>query len=88
MTSTTAPTHEFEFVFTNREQFYAVVNTLNKECGKGKWTIKGRVLKSLKRAEQYTWMSSTTAIRKVVVVPQEKADIEAFLRFVHSPELK
>jgi hypothetical protein len=47
MTATNA--HEFEFVFTNREQFYAVVNTLNKECGKGNWTIRGRVLKSLKR---------------------------------------
>lgn len=86
MTATNA--HEFEFVFTNREQFYAVVNTLNKECGKGNWTIRGRVLKSLKRSEQYSWLSSNTAIRKVVVVPKEKADVEAFLRFVHSPDLK
>lgn len=83
----TASTHEFEFAFTSRAQFYAVVNTLNKECGKGNWTIKGRVLKTLKRNEQYgSWMH--TPIHKKVVIPAQNADMEAFLRFVHSPEPK
>ena len=33
-------THEFDFAFTDRDQFYAIVAS-NLECGKGNWTIKG-----------------------------------------------
>jgi len=83
----TASTHEFEFAFTSRAQFYAVVNTLNKECGKGNWTIKGRVLKTLKRNEQYSSFMQSV-IQKTVVIPAQHAEMEAFLRFVHSPEPK
>jgi len=38
-------THEFKFKFSTREQFYGIVRLLNAECGKGNWTIKGKVLK-------------------------------------------
>ena len=44
-------THEFKFKFTNRDQFYGIVRLLNAECGKGNWTIRGKVLKGLKRIE-------------------------------------
>lgn len=81
-------THSFMFDFHSRQQFYDIVHTLNRECGKGNWTIKGRVLKSLKRIEKYSSFYSgyQERIRKEIVVPAEKADVEAFLMFVHSKD--
>lgn len=82
-------THEFDFEFTSREQFYAVVHLLNHECGKGKWTIRGRVLKGLKRVEKYQtfYTSFKDTIKKKIVVPAEHAHIEAMLRFVHGGDI-
>jgi hypothetical protein len=78
-------THEFKFAFTSREQFYSVVKFLNHECGKGNWTIKGKVLKGLKRIEQYKqyYSSYDHSIEKVVVIPEDKSYVEAMIRFVH-----
>ena len=65
------PTYEFKFKFTNREQFYGIVRLLNNECGKGNWTIKGKVLKGLKRIElhssAYFLPSSVQFVEKTVV---------------------
>ena len=78
-------THEFDFNFANREQFYSIVRLLNKECGKGNWTIKGKVLKGLKQLERYTMYSTTRqTIKKRVVVPAEMMYVEAMIRFVYT----
>ena len=81
-------THEFDFEFTDREQFYAIVRLLNHECGKGKWTIKGKVLKGLKRIEQWKkfYSNYTSSVTKTVVVPAEMMYVEAMIRFVHTTE--
>ena len=81
-------THEFEFAFTDRDQFYAIVRLLNQECGKGNWTIKGKVLKGLKRIEQHSQFYSgyTATVKKTVVVPADKCYVEAMIRFVHTTE--
>lgn len=81
-------THEFNFAFTSRDQFYAVVKFLNHECGKGNWTIKGKVLKGLKRAEQYKsfYTGYTNSVTKTVVVPEDRSYVEAMIRFVHTDE--
>lgn len=81
-------THEFKFAFTSRDQFYAVVKFLNHECGKGNWTIKGKVLKGLKRIEQYSqyYKSYHNSVEKVVVIPEDKSYVEAMIRFVHGGE--
>lgn len=79
-------THEFDFGFTSREQFYAIVKFLNHECGKGNWTIKGKVLKGLKRLEHHQQFYSNYehTIKKTVVIPADKVYVEAMIRFVHS----
>ena len=80
-------THEFDFNFANREQFYSIVRLLNKECGKGNWTIKGKVLKGLKQLERYTMYPTTrVTIKKKVVVPAEMMYVEAMIRFVYTVE--
>jgi hypothetical protein len=80
-------THEFDFNFANREQFYSIVRLLNKECGKGNWTIRGKVLKSLKQLEKYTMYPTTRpTIKKRVVVPAEMMYVEAMIRFVYTVE--
>jgi hypothetical protein len=81
-------THEFEFRFTSREQFYSIVRLLNHECGKGNWTIKGKVLKGLKRMEQHQKFYSgySASVKKTVVVPEEMMYVEAMIRFVHTDE--
>lgn len=80
--------HEFDFAFTDRHQFYAIVRLLNQECGKGNWTIKGKVLKGLKRIEEHKryYSNYTASVKKTVVVPQDKCYVEAMIRFVHSNE--
>lgn len=81
-------THEFDFAFTDRDQFYAIVRLLNHECGKGNWTIKGKVLKGLKtieRNKQY-YSGYTASVKKTVVVPADKCYVEAMIRFVHTNE--
>lgn len=81
-------THSFMFDFVSREQFYSIVHLLNQECGKGNWTIKGRVLKSLKRSEKYQsfYSSYKEVIRKEIVIPADKKELESYLMFVHSPD--
>ena len=81
-------THEFDFAFTDRNQFYAIVRLLNQECGKGNWTIKGKVLKGLKRIEDHKKYYShyTASVKKTVVVPAERQYVEAMIRFVHTTE--
>lgn len=78
-------THEFDFAFTDRNQFYSIVRLLNQECGKGNWTIKGKVLKGLKRIENYQkyYSSYTGNVNKTVVVPSEHAHVEAMIKFVY-----
>jgi predicted ribonuclease toxin of YeeF-YezG toxin-antitoxin module len=80
--------HEFEFAFTDREQFYAIVRLLNQECGKGNWTIKGKVLKGLKRIETAPqfYINHKASVKKTVVVPADKCYVEAMIRFVHTKE--
>lgn len=79
--------HEFDFKFANRQQFYAIVRLLNQECGKGNWTIKGKVLKGLKQLENYNRVSvKMPPINKKVVVPADKCYVEAMIRFVHTVE--
>ena len=43
--------HTFRVVIRDREHFYQLVSWLNDNVGKGadKWTMEGRVLKSLKK---------------------------------------
>jgi len=43
-------THSFRVTVRDREHFYRLVNWLNTHVGKGedKWTMEGRVLKTLK----------------------------------------
>ena len=80
--------YEFDFVFTDREQFYGVVNTLNRECGKGKWSIRGKVLKFIKNTERYAglWNGPTKAsVKKTIVIPTEKMDVVAQILFIYSP---
>lgn len=81
-------THTFMFNFHSRQQFYDIVHILNRECGKGNWTIKGRVLKSLKRIEKYSmyYHGYQERIRKEIVVPVKNSDIEAYLMFVHTKD--
>lgn len=82
-------THEFDFAFTDRNQFYAIVRLLNQECGKGNWTIKGKVLKGLKRIEEHKkkyYSHYTVSVKKTVVVPAERQYVEAMIRFVHTTE--
>ena len=78
-------TYSFMFDFHSRDQFYKVIHTLNCECGKGNWTIKGRVLKSLKRIEKYStfYKEYKEHICKEIIVPANNADIQAYLLFVH-----
>jgi hypothetical protein len=82
-------TYEFEFGFTSRAQFYSIVKLLNQECGKRKWTIRGKVLKGLKRNERFQsyhthWFNPP--INKTVVVPAEMMYVEAMIRFIHTDE--
>jgi hypothetical protein len=80
-------THEFDFNFANRKQFYDIVRLLNQECGKGNWTIRGKVLRGLKQLENYTMYTTTRpTIKKKVVVPVDKCYVEAMIRFVHTVE--
>jgi len=80
--------HEFEFAFTSRDQFYAIVKLLNHECGRSNWTIKGKVLKGLKRIERFQWYAtSPQSVKKTVVVPTDKCYVEAMIRFVHTDEV-
>jgi len=77
--------HSFMFEFYSREQFYGVVHLLERECGKGNWTIKGRVLKSLKHHEEmkakYSWyQGAPNGIKKEIVIPNEFTHLEALLR--------
>ena len=81
-------TYEFDFAFTDRNQFYSIVRLLNQECGKGNWTIKGKVLKGLKRIENYQkyYSSYTGNVNKTIVVPNEKKYVEAMIRFVYTEQ--
>lgn len=78
--------HTFMFEFTDKEQFYNIVHLLNKECGKGNWTIKGRVLKSLKRIEKYStfYVGYVETIKKEIVIPAANSELEAYITFVYS----
>lgn len=78
-------THEFDFTFTDRNQFYSIVRLLNQECGKGNWTIKGKVLKGLKRIENYQkyYSSYSGNVTKTVVIPSEHTHVEAMIKFVY-----
>ena len=83
-------THEFKFKFSTREQLYGIVRLLNAECGKGNWTIKGKVLKGLKRIET-TWgsfggTSYTPYVEKTVVVPEKYKHVESMLLFIYKDE--
>ena len=83
------PTFEFKFKFTNREQFYGIVRLLNNECGKGNWTIKGKVLKGLKRIEQeqqWSFSNYTPFVEKVVVVPSKYKHVESMLLFIYKDD--
>ena len=42
--------HSFRVTIRDREHFYKIINWLNENVGKGegKWTMEGRVLKSIK----------------------------------------
>ena len=46
-------THTFRVTIRDREHFYKIVNWLNTNVGKGedKWTMEGRVLKTLKQGK-------------------------------------
>jgi hypothetical protein len=46
-------THSFRLTIRDREHFYRVIKWMNENVGKGadKWTIEGRVLKSLKQGK-------------------------------------
>ena len=82
-------THEFKFKFTNRDQFYGIVRLLNAECGKGNWTIRGKVLKGLKRIEQtYGTLIAgyTPHVEKTVVVPEKHKHIESMLLFIYKDD--
>tara|TARA_X000000950_G_C13875932_1_gene644833 strand:+ start:769 stop:1080 length:312 start_codon:yes stop_codon:yes gene_type:complete len=85
-------TYEFKFKFTNREQFYGIVRLLNNECGKGQWTIKGKVLKGLKRIEQTygaNFLPSSSYVQfveKVVVVPSKHKHVESMLIFIYKDD--
>ena len=83
--------YEFEFEFTTSEQFYGIVRLRNSECGKGNWTIKGKVLKGIKRLEKDMEMGyfKNTYIRSVnknIVVPEKHKHVEAMIRFVYSDD--
>lgn len=80
--------YEFDFSFTSREQFYSIVRLLNQECGKGNWTIKGKVLKGLKRIEKTKalYAGYSVFVKKTVVVPKDKCYVEAMIRFVYTDE--
>jgi|TARA_B100000035_G_scaffold312572_1_gene324353 hypothetical protein len=85
------PTHEFKFKFSTREQFYGIVRLLNNECGKGNWTIKGKVLKGLKRIEEmngmYSGMSTYVPyVEKTVVVPKKQDHVESMLLFIYKDD--
>jgi hypothetical protein len=45
--------HSFRLTIRDREHFYRVVKWMNQNVGKGsdKWTVEGRVLKSLKQGK-------------------------------------
>jgi len=45
--------HSFRLTIRDREHFYRVVKWMNENVGKGsdKWTVEGRVLKSLKQGK-------------------------------------
>jgi hypothetical protein len=45
--------HTFRITIRDRDHFYKIVNWLNANVGKGedKWTMEGRVLKSLKQGK-------------------------------------
>lgn len=45
--------HTFRVTIRDRDHFYKIVNWLNANVGKGedKWTMEGRVLKSLKQGK-------------------------------------
>ena len=83
-------TYEFKFKFTNRDQFYGIVRLLNNECGKGNWTIKGKVLKGLKRIEQTSGAnflpSYVQFVEKVVVVPSKHKHVESMLLFIYKDD--
>jgi len=85
--------YEFEFKFTTRKQFYGIVRLLNSECGKGNWTIRGKVLKGLKRLEKekdmgYSWGGMAGSVNKNIVVPEKYKHVEAMIRFVYSDATK
>lgn len=48
--------HTFAVTIRDRDHFYKIVNWLNTNVGKGedKWTMEGRVLKSLKQGKSIT----------------------------------
>lgn len=84
----TKANYEFDFVFTDREQFYGVVNTLNRECGKGKWSIRGKVLKILKQYEKGHRRGASPSIKKTIVVPSDKMSAVAQIMFMYSPSVQ
>ena len=45
--------HSFRVVIRDREHFYSLVNWLNNNVGRGakKWTMEGRVLKTIKQGK-------------------------------------
>lgn len=45
--------HTFRITIRDREHFYKIINWLNANVGKGedKWTMEGRVLKTLKQGK-------------------------------------
>ena len=62
---------------------------LNAECGKGNWTIRGKVLKGLKRIEQtYGTLIAgyTPYVEKTVVVPEKHKHIESMLLFIYKDD--
>ena len=48
--------HNFRVTIRDREHFYKLVNWLNTNVGKGedKWTMEGRVLKTLRQGKSVT----------------------------------
>jgi len=62
--------HSFRIMIRDREHFYKLVNWFNQNVGKGedKWTMEGRVLKTLKQG---------TAVNAKVYIFKPDFDISA-----------
>lgn len=82
--------YKFDFAFDSVDQFYAVVHLLNRECGKGNWTIQGKVLKHVKALDQGRQSSSyskryfnSVYVKRTIVVPEDKKDVEGFMLMTH-----